>query len=67
MRNMVQCERRLNAHTLNTVPASSPKDHRLELTLSPPDGNHAAHWTAYTGSPDEGLIDDGGFHLADIR
>jgi len=64
---MVQCELRLNAHTLNTVPAPLPKDHHLELPLSPPDGNHAAHWTAHTGSPDEGSIEDGSFNLTDIR
>ena len=47
--------------------APPPRDHRLELPLSPPDGNHAAHWAAHPGSPDDGLVEDGGFNLADIR
>src|SRR5206468_2824298 len=52
---------------LHRVPAPPPIDHREKLPLPSPDSNHAAHWAAHPGSPDEGLIEDGGFNLADIR
>src|SRR5260370_169380 len=51
---------------LHRVPASPPIDHREKLPLPSADSNHAAHWAAHPGSPDEGLIQQCCLDLADI-
>jgi hypothetical protein len=60
-------KRSVNAHALNRVPPSPATDHRLELSVSFPDGHYLPQWTPDLCSSDEGLLPQSGLDLADMR